>query len=259
MFSRVEPPSMALAAVSEIDRFSLKHLREIHKQLFDNKSVTQENEALVVEILRVLAEMVVYGDNKSEMLFDFFCEKNMLSLFLEIMWTEGGCHFRVHVQILQTLSILISCVKNETSLYYLLSNNYINEIIIYPHDFSRNDMDGLMDQFVSFLKTLSLRLNIKTVQFFFIERTGAFPLLNRAIDLLHSNEPMVRIAAQATILNVFQVRYVSMYSLIYVCVYVYIRIYTYLYICISGEVRLHVFTETSICAHIYMKYMYIYK
>lgn len=59
---------------------------------------------------------------------------------------------------------------------------------------------------MSFLKTLSLKLNVQTVQFFFIERTGAFPLLNVAIELLHNNEVMVRTAAQATVLNVYQVR-----------------------------------------------------
>ena len=101
MFSRAESSSV-LAVVSEAERFSLKHLRKIYQQLYDNKSVTKGNESLVVEILRVLAEMVVYGDNKSELLFDFFCEKNMLSLFLEIMWTEIGCSCRVHVQVQRT-------------------------------------------------------------------------------------------------------------------------------------------------------------
>ena len=98
MFSRAETAA-TIAHVTEAERFSLKHLRKIYQQLFDNKSVNQANEDLVVEILRVLAEMVVYGDNNSELLFDFFCEKNMLSLFLEIMWTEIGCPCKVHVQV----------------------------------------------------------------------------------------------------------------------------------------------------------------
>jgi hypothetical protein len=38
--------------------------------LESNKIVTEENESLVVEVLRVLAEMVVYGDSKSELLFE---------------------------------------------------------------------------------------------------------------------------------------------------------------------------------------------
>lgn len=133
-------------------------------------SVSTENEQLIVEVLRVIAEMVVYGDSKSELLFDFFCEKNMLSLFLDIMRVENGCPSIIHIQILQTLSILINCVKNDTSLYYLLSKNYINEMIVYPHNFE--DDEALRDQFVSFMKSISLKLNTQTVQFFFDEATG---------------------------------------------------------------------------------------
>jgi hypothetical protein len=190
-------------ATSE-NRFSLPYLRKLHQQLVENKHVTQENQDVVIEILRIIAEMVVYGDNKSEILFDFFCEKNMLSLFLELMWTEGGCLSAVHIQILQTLSILVGCVKNNTSLYYLLSNNYVNEIINYPHNFDTDE--SLRDQFASFMKSVSLRLNKQTVQFFFIEETGGFPILTRAIELLYLNDNMVRIASQTTILNIYRVQ-----------------------------------------------------
>lgn len=169
------------------NRFSIAHLRKIHKQLMDHKDLKQEDSVtIVVENLRVLAEMVVYGDNKSELLFDFFCEKNMLSLFVELMnFKSNECPIEIHIQILQTLSILVSCVRNYTSLYYLLSNNYVNDIISYPHNFHSDE--GLIDQFVSFMKSISLKLNIQTVQFFFIEETGAFPILTRAIELLGSS------------------------------------------------------------------------
>lgn len=161
-------------------RFTVVELRKLHQTLVDTKGVinVEENANVVVENLRLIAESVVYGDNKSELLFDFFCEKNMLSLFLQLMRAECGCPSTVHIQILQTLSILVNCVRNYTSLYYLLSNNYINEIILFPHDFDTCE-EGLRDQFVSFMKSLSLKLNTQTVQFFFIEETGAFPLLTK--------------------------------------------------------------------------------
>ncbi|RYH14221.1 hypothetical protein EON65_33965 [archaeon] len=208
MFGKAALPDrdqLTAAQQQAIDnRFSLVELRKIHAQLVENKSVTDENQGLVVEILRVLAEMVVYGDRKSELLFDYFCEKNMLQLFLEIMWSNpGNCPSNVHVQILQTLSILISSVRNDTSLYYLLSNNHINEVIIFPYDMDTDE--SLVAQYVSFIKTLALRLNDQTVQFFFITDTGAFPILTRSIDLLCQKDPMVRIAAQTAILNVYRV------------------------------------------------------
>lgn len=109
---------------------------------------------------------------------------------------------KVLIQILQTLSILCQSVRNTTSMYYLLSNNYVNEIIGYSYDF---ECDELVDTFISFMKSLSLRLNTQTVQFFFIEETGAYPLLSKAISFLSFKEPMVRTAAQATILNVYRI------------------------------------------------------
>jgi len=156
------------ASVPDSERFSVANLKAMHQVLLDNEAITYDNYEDVVETLRKLSEIVVYGDKKSEILFDYFCEKNMLGLFLKILQTtskaaadggagaadegtEGGTcgHDRaprtpgyvaaVHVQILQTLSILCQCVRNPTSLYYLLSNNYINEVLEYAFDFENDE------------------------------------------------------------------------------------------------------------------------
>jgi hypothetical protein len=42
----------------------------MHQQLQENRVVTPANEATVREVLRGIAEMVVYGDSKSELLFE---------------------------------------------------------------------------------------------------------------------------------------------------------------------------------------------
>lgn len=66
-------------------------------------------------------------------------------------------------------------------------------------------MEELSDIFLSFMKSLSLRLNRQTVQFFFIEESATFPLLSRAIEFLKYRDPMVRTGAQSTILNIFKI------------------------------------------------------
>ena len=159
------------ASVPDSERFSVANLKAMHQVLLDNEAITCDNYEDVVETLRKLSEIVVYGDKKSEILFDYFCEKNMLGLFLKILQTtsraadggagtgagtadegtEGGTRSQdraphtpgfvaaVHVQILQTLSILCQCVRNPTSLYYLLSNNYINEVLEYAFNFENDE------------------------------------------------------------------------------------------------------------------------
>jgi protein CLEC16A len=197
-----------MEAEEEHEKFNLLELRKLHQCLIENKARIhiERYEAVVVETLRSLAELTVYGDNKSELMFDFFCEKNMLSLFLELMYADYGCPSTIHVQILQTLSIVINCVRNHTSLYYLLSNNYINRILLFQHDFDTCE-EALRDQFLSFMKSMSLKLNTQTIQFFFMEDgSGRFPLLQRAIELMYLPEAMGRIATQSTILNVYKVK-----------------------------------------------------
>ena len=112
----------------------------------------------------------------------------MLSFFLRIMKQKCGSY--VCVQLLQTLNILFENIRNETSLCksvhvysfpskfygndfffffvsdYLLSNNHVNSIIVHKFDFSDEEV---MAYYISFLKTLSLKLNAHTIHFFYNE------------------------------------------------------------------------------------------
>lgn len=150
----------------------------------------------------------------------------MLSFFLKIMKQKCGSY--VCTQLLQTLNILFENIRNETSLCkwmhfyhflllfnmmqktnvqprcsldYLLSNNHVNSIIVHKFDFSDEEV---MAYYISFLKTLSLKLNAHTIHFFFNEHTNDFPLYTEAIKFFNHSEKMVRIAVRTLTLNVFK-------------------------------------------------------
>lgn len=165
-----------------------------------NEQVTEQNKTLLVETLRSVAEILIWGDQNDSTVFDFFLEKNMLSYFLSIMTQRCGTY--VCVQLLQTLNILFENIRNETSIYYLLSNNHVNSIITHKFDFSDEEV---MAYYISFLKTLSLKLNQYTIHFFFNETTNDFPLYTEAITFFNHSEKMVRIAVRTLTLNVFKV------------------------------------------------------
>ena len=63
----------------------------------------------------------------------------MLSFFLKIMDQKISNNY-VCVQLLQTLNILFENIRNETSIYYLLSNNHVNSIIVHKFDFSDEEV-----------------------------------------------------------------------------------------------------------------------
>ncbi|KAK3871250.1 hypothetical protein Pcinc_023591 [Petrolisthes cinctipes] len=188
---------------------SLDHLRYLYNVLSKNQVVQDSNRGLLVETLRSIAEILIWGDQNDSSVFDFFLEKNMLSFFLRIMKQKCGSY--VCVQLLQTLNILFENIRNETSLYYLLSNNHVNSIIVHKFDFSDEEV---MAYYISFLKTLSLKLNVHTIHFFYNEHTNDFPLYTEAIKFFNHPESMVRIAVRTLTLNVYRVNDQSMLQFI---------------------------------------------
>uniref|UniRef100_A0A0C9Q4M4 CLEC16A protein n=1 Tax=Fopius arisanus TaxID=64838 RepID=A0A0C9Q4M4_9HYME len=188
---------------------SLEHLKYLYNVLSKNHTVSENNRGLLVETLRSIAEILIWGDQNDSSVFDFFLEKNMLSFFLRIMKQKCGSY--VCVQLLQTLNILFENIRNETSLYYLLSNNHVNSIIVHKFDFSDEEV---MAYYISFLKTLSLKLNAHTIHFFYNEHTNDFPLYTEAIKFFNHSEGMVRIAVRTLTLNVYRVEDASMLAFI---------------------------------------------
>lgn len=188
---------------------SLEHLKYLYNVLSKNQTVSENNRGLLVETLRSIAEILIWGDQNDSSVFDFFLEKNMLSFFLKIMKQKCGSY--VCVQLLQTLNILFENIRNETSLYYLLSNNHVNSIIVHKFDFSDEEV---MAYYISFLKTLSLKLNAHTIHFFYNEHTNDFPLYTEAIKFFNHPESMVRIAVRTLTLNVYRVEDKSMLKFI---------------------------------------------
>jgi len=101
----------------------------------------------------------------------------------------------VATQGFQSTSILVQNVKRATSLFFILSNNHINQLINFPfeeyHIAEREKLEGskpnlmsprrfgspelgeLTTTFVSFLKSLAMRMNAETLQFFLTYPTGA--------------------------------------------------------------------------------------
>lgn len=178
----------------------MDHLKNMHHLLTKNTTVTDHNRDLLVETIRSITEILIWGDQNDSSVFDFFLEKNMFAFFLNILRQKSGRY--VCVQLLQTLNILFENISHETSLYYLLSNNHVNSIIVHKFDFSDEE---IMAYYISFLKTLSLKLNNHTVHFFYNEHTNDFALYTEAIKFFNHPESMVRIAVRTITLNVYKV------------------------------------------------------
>ncbi|KER28824.1 hypothetical protein T265_04431 [Opisthorchis viverrini] len=143
---------------------SLEYLKYLYSVIQKNPTVTEQNSETIVEVVRLVAEILIWGDQNDSTVMDFFLEKNVLEYFLK--YVKQNPARKVCIQLLQTLNILFENITNKTAIYYLLSNNHTNEIIAHRFDFADEE---IVAYYISFLKTLSLRLNANTINFFYLE------------------------------------------------------------------------------------------
>ena len=108
-----------------------------------------------------------------------------------IQLSESKCNF-ILLQIIKTLSVLIININNKIILYYILSNNFINKIIKSINSEIINSNEDLLSYYVNFLKSISLKIDLTTIQFFFMYQTGSFPLLESVLTLYNHPDKMIQ-------------------------------------------------------------------
>jgi len=195
---------------------TLQHLCTRLQSIVEEEQSNRENrEEILVEVIRQITEALIWGEQNGHEpnFFDFFCEKNILADFVRILGLDRISK-GVKLQLLQTLSMLIQNIRRDTSLYYLFSNNYVNQLIATQFDWGDEE---ILSYYISFLKSLALRLNAETITFFFNERLEQFPLYIEAIRFFGHRDQMVRTAIRNLTLQVYNVKDESMQRFVLKC------------------------------------------
>ncbi len=160
-----------------------------------------------IECIRILAETVTCSEKAKEpSVFQLFCELGCLNLYTKATTGKWRGNIPLQRQVIQSMSLLMYNITDHTTLYLLLSNNHINNLIDQERSSVLMKDDELLAHYVSFLKAICVRLSSETVQFFLNERLNSFPLFRKALPLLTvSNDVMVRTNAMSMILHIYQV------------------------------------------------------
>ena len=144
----------------------------------------------VKDIIQLIIDYLIFADNKKEQIyFDTFCELDFMKEFIKASKSKN---FDILLQIIKSMSALILTLSNQASLYYIFSNNFINNIISNDDIFIQESNEDFLTFYVNFLKSLSMKIDSTTIQLFFQKEQGTFPLLENAINFYNSNDPMIK-------------------------------------------------------------------
>ena len=79
-----------------------------------NMQVSEANKHTIVETLRLIAEIVVWGDQHDGRVFEYFLENELVSMFERILAQRPGPY--VNTQLLQSLNIILENISNQPAL-----------------------------------------------------------------------------------------------------------------------------------------------
>lgn len=154
------------ASAEETKEFGESRLHTLFDEiehLADDAKLTEGLVRTGVESVRSVSEILIYSKKKGLTYFEVFMERNLMGLFLRILKKAND---ELNKQIIQTVSILIQNIKKEEELFYMLSHEFMNELICFDFDLALNN--ELVDHFISFLKMLTINIiDESKIQFFY--------------------------------------------------------------------------------------------
>ena len=140
------------------------------------------------ELIQLIIDYLIFGDKKkAQIFFDNFCELDFMKEFIRASKSKTT---DILLQIIKSLSALILTITNKAFLFYLFSNNFINNII--TNDKIIELSEDFLSFYINFLKSLSMKIDIETIKLFFHPEKNSFPLLENAIKLYNHEDSMIR-------------------------------------------------------------------
>ena len=140
------------------------------------------------ELIQLIIDYLIFADRKkAQIYFDNFCELDFMQEFIRASKSQTT---EILLQIIKSLSTLILTITNKPFLFYLFSNNFINNII--TNDKIIESSEDFLSFYINFLKSLSMKIDITTIKLFFHPETNSFPLLENALKLYNHEESMIR-------------------------------------------------------------------
>ncbi len=110
----------------------------------------------------------------------------------------------LHLQIIKSFAILILNVSNPQTIYFIFSNNFINQII--SNNYMQHDEDFVF-YYINFLKSLSMKIDVTTIQFFLHKEYNNFPLLKFTLKFYNYPDPMIKNTVRTVVLQLLKRKY----------------------------------------------------
>ena len=195
-----------------IGKCTVENLEKLGNELRiynEQPNLIKKNSELLKDLIQLLFKFLMDGDkNEEEDIIGCFKDEDIFTGIRNIYFHED---YDINCTIIQSLSILIvNIVKSKSFLYFILSNNFINDLLLI--DYSKYD-DEYYSYYVNFIKSLVMRLDESTFILFYNKRSNLFPLLECTLNLYNYSNSMTRTVVNNIILQILKCNINEIYNI----------------------------------------------
>ena len=180
------------------EKMKVKNVDNIKENLYKlTKKINQHEINNLNKCLGEIQGYLLVADRKNlKEYFDYFCQLNFLDIFNELY--EKGIE-GVTFSMLEMVSFLTTNIQNQELLEYIYSKKYetklgglkmnlIDKLICLN---TKKNEEYLTYQ-INFIKSLTLKININSLNYFYDSNINQFPILTKSLSLYNYSDPLIR-------------------------------------------------------------------
>ena len=186
---------------NDISPEELKKLYNIiHSTLTENKKldkVVQE----ITSMFDSLTEHLISGDRNDSRIFELF---GSLNFIYDIAVLMGKKNKDINIQIIKFFSVLFTNLSDKHIKYFIFNCDFINQHINALNESINPDY---LYYYISFVKSLILKINTTTIEYFYHARTYSFPLLGNCLKFYNHPDSMISNTARNIFLVILKIKH----------------------------------------------------
>ena len=195
---------------SEMDVENLIIFKKDLTELLYNDSYNINELNKIRTIIRRLEGYLLMADKKQLFIyFNAFYELGLLNILNGYLDKNIQ---QISFSILECIYILLTNIQNTGLIFYLYSTKYTTQIpgehlniIDKIISIDNSKKEEFLTYQVNFIKSLTLKLNIECIEFFYNKHKNQFPILHKAFSLYNHKDAMIRSAVKNIFLSILKI------------------------------------------------------
>ena len=186
---------------SENLKFEFKRISNNLYLLLKSKEKIEKLKSQFIQLIETTAEILIEGEKNNPEIFILFKEETFIEHLCQLIKKRNR---DINFQVIKSFSLLISNLSDEEKINFLLQSKIMDEILYLENENIDNDY---LYYYINFIKSLIIKINDKTIEYFFHKEKNTFPILTNVLKFYNHPDEMIRNVVRNILLTILKLNF----------------------------------------------------